>query len=67
MSVAASGFVKVTMYLRPDQYRRLRVMALAKSESDGGRPDYSALIRGMVDLTLDRAPEKKAANARKDR
>jgi hypothetical protein len=52
MSQAANGNFKLTMYLRPDQWLWLKAQALNETMlRGGGKPDYSAILRAMIDKT----------------
>jgi len=65
MSQAAEGRFKLTMYLRPDQWLWLKAQAaVAVIERGGGKPDYSEILRAMIDKTkadmeAAQAPKKK--------
>ena len=63
MSAAANGLFKLTMYLRPDQWLWLKAQALNECLlRGGGKPDYSAILRAMIDRTkadLDASAPKK--------
>jgi hypothetical protein len=50
MSTTPNGHLKLTIYLRPDQYVWLHALALDEAvERGGGRPDASQLVREMID------------------
>jgi hypothetical protein len=64
MSQAASGRFKLTMYLRPDQWLWLKAQALNECVlRGGGKPDYSVILRAMIDKT--KADMEEAAKPKK--
>lgn len=64
MSTTPNGLKKITIYVRPDQYLRLRGEQVARVvDKGGGRPDVSARLRAMIDLCYE--AEDAAASAKR--
>lgn len=49
-----TGKMKVTVYLRPDQYLWLHALSLEEVRAKGGgRPNASGLVQGILDFYRD--------------
>lgn len=67
--LSKTGLKKITIYVRPDQYLKLRAEALEVCmKEQGGRQDVSQILRDMIDIfheAREAYPKPKAKKASK--
>lgn len=64
MALKPNGLLKCTFYVRPDQYRFLKDMALDLVEETGkGFPDGSMVLRALIDIQMEHQAALKSAQS----